>query len=213
MWDTYTRLMKGDTSFVCQFWGGAKKAFWGSTILILFGLMILTMSVFAMHDGLGAFDNTMTATSAGKIEYYLPYPGILPDNGFYKLKALRDKVVLLFTLKPEMKAEKELLYANKRIGAAKYLVEGGKIGLGVATATKAEKYLESAFARLDKLSKEGRDMKSQILELSKAAVKHQEILEEIVSKSTDIDRNVIEETLKMNKLLQQRINQTWLEAK
>jgi len=205
--------MGEDASYVCRFWGGAKKAFWGSTLLILFGLMILTMSIFALHYNVGAFESSATMAGISKTEYYLPYPGILPDNVLYKFKALRDRVSLILTLKPEKKAEKELLYANKRIGAAKFLMEGGKVGLAVSTATKAEKYLESVFTRLDKLSRGGKDVKSQLLELSKAIVKHQEILDEIVGKSADIDRSVAEETLKMNKLLQQKTNQTWLEAK
>jgi hypothetical protein len=129
------------------------------------------------------------------------------------LKAIRDRISLVLTFKPEEKAEKELLYANKRIGAAKYLVEGGKVDLGVSTATKAEKYLESAYVRLQKLSGEGKDVKSLIIEVSKAAVKYQEIIEEIVAQTSDEERNLAETTLKMNKLLQQRINQTWLEAK
>ena len=199
-------------SFVCTVWGNAKKAFVGSTVLILFGLLVLGLSVVAIHDKLGAFGEA-SGSGTGKMEYYLPYPGVLPDNPVYKLKAARDRVQLWVILDQSKKAEKELLFANKRIGAAKFLAEGGKIGLAVSTATKAEKYLESAYNRLDKLSRDGKDVKSLLIEVKKAMGKHQEILEEVLAKTSDLDRNTANETLKMNKLLQQRLEQTWVEAK
>jgi hypothetical protein len=48
----------------------------------------------------------MNATSASlvRIEYYLPYPGLLPDSPLYKIKALRDRDKMWLTdeeIKPE----------------------------------------------------------------------------------------------------------------
>jgi len=206
--------MEEKKSYVYQFWGGFGKAFIGSTLLVLCGFIILAMSVLTLYEKSGAFESSATPSSmSATVNYYLPYPGVLPDNPFYKIKALRDKIVLWLTVSDTAKADKELLYADKRIGAAKILVEGGKKGLGVSTATKAEKYLESAFGRLDKVSRGGIDVKSQLLTLKTAIAKHQEILEGIVGMTEGSDRNVAEQTLKLNKLLQQKINQTWIEAK
>jgi hypothetical protein len=98
------------------------------------------------------------------MEYYLPYPGILPDSPLYKIKALRDKIDLWFTFNPVEKATKELQYADKRINAAIFLMQGGKASLGVSTATKAEKYLESAAGLAVGEEKSGKDVKSLLLQ-------------------------------------------------
>lgn len=202
----------GVMSFVCQVWGGTRRAFLGSVLLIIIGFGVLTMSLIAFHRGLGAYEGIAATGGATKVEYYLPYPGVLPDSPWYNFKALRDRFVLWVMFDNLKKADQELLYANKRIGAAKYLVEGGKTSLGVSTATKAEKYLESAFSRLEKLSKDGKDVKSQLLEIEKATAKHQEILEEILVKVSGVEKSVAEDMLELNKLLGQKIRQIWMEV-
>ncbi len=154
-------------------------SFLGATLVMGLGVLVLVMSIFS-SVARGASGESVANTPpvvVSKIEYYLPYPGILPDSPIYKVKMVRDRVVLWLTFGEQKKAEKELLYANKRIGAAVALADGGKKELAVSTATKAEKYLESAMARVDKLLAAGVDAKSLKLELEKATVKHKEILQ------------------------------------
>ena len=110
------------------------------------------------------------------------------------------------------KAEKELLYADKRIGAALVLVEGGKISLGVSTATKAEKYLESAINRAIRLSSQ-RDVKSLLLTLTKATTKHQEILEMISAKGGGVEKEVLQRSSEQVGSLREKLSQAMLEAK
>ncbi len=74
-----------------------------------------------------------------KVDYFLAYPGMLPDHPLYFLKMARDRVWLWLTPDPLKKAELLLLFADKRLGAGKALIEGNKIKLGVTTVTKAEK--------------------------------------------------------------------------
>lgn len=102
------------------------------------------------------------------VDYYLPYPGLLPDHPLYWMKMVRDRLGLLVVTKPEAKAEKLLLYADKRLGAAWALVDGNKVGLGVSTLTKAEKYLEQAVA-----AGQGEEFKQK---LAKAIAKHGEVI-------------------------------------
>src|SRR3989304_3402352 len=77
-------------------------------------------------------------------DYYLPYPGILPDHPLYWLKMVRDRVQLVVTTNNLGKAERLLQYADKRLGAAWALIDGNKKPLGMTTLTKAEKYLGQA---------------------------------------------------------------------
>ena len=115
-------------------------------------------------------------------DYYLPYPGILPDHPLYSVKMLRDKL-RLFLASGAQKNELRLLYANKRIGAAKALVDGGKQELGISTAMKAEGYLNQLVGQdFDQLSDEF------LSDVFLASKKHREILSSI---SKQIDEGLI----------------------
>lgn len=204
-------------SFWKSVWGNLRNALIGCSAAVVFGLAVLMMSilsvtsperVFPSDEALVVDDPAMT-----KVEYYLPYPGMLPDNPMYRLKAVRDKVGLLLSRGGLTRANKELLYADKRIGAAQVLVEGGKAGLGVSTATKAEKYLEKAANRVINLSREGKDVKSMLMTLSNASSKHAEILEGLQIRVSGDDRDGLEGALKLAKILGEQVNQAILEAK
>ena len=99
------------------------------------------------------------------------------------------------------------MYADKRINAALALIEGNKVGVGVSTATKAEKYLESAVNRLIKLSGEGKDVKSLLLTLSKATAKHVEVLEGLDKRVTGPDGGAIGVSLKLARALAEKMTQ------
>lgn len=117
-----------------------------------------------------------------KVDYYLPYPGILPDHPLYWLKMVRDRVQLWLTTDSLQRAEKLLLYADKRLGAGWALVEGNKLGLGITTLTKAEKYLEQAVNLAQKLGEGEAEVKFKA-KLAKAIKKHEEVLNLIEGKT------------------------------
>src|SRR3989344_991141 len=134
----------------------------GTSAALMVGFVVLVLSIMAAVNPLVVSPHE-EATSGGvlvqKVEYYLPYPGILPDSPLYKVKALRDRISLWLITDPGKKAEKELLLADKRIGAAVALVDGGKDELAVSTATKGEKYLEQAVNRVLGIADTGQDVK------------------------------------------------------
>jgi len=116
-----------------------------------------------------------TPTVKPEVKYYLPYPGILPDHPLYPFKMARDRIWLWLTLNHTKRAELLLLFANKRIGAGKALVEGGKVNLGLTTLEKGEKYLERAVKALEEAWKEG-NLRPSAEQFKLAALKHEEIL-------------------------------------
>lgn len=120
--------------------------------------------------------------AAQKVDYYLPYPGILPDHPLYWLKMVRDRVQLWLTTDSLQRAEKLLLYADKRLGAGWALVEGNKPDLGITTVTKAEKYLEQAVNLAQKLGEGEKEVKFKA-KLAKAVKKHEEVLSLIKGKT------------------------------
>jgi hypothetical protein len=194
-----------------------------SSAAVIFGIAVLLMSLLAVSNPTAVHPNAevvavpteMDATSASlaRIEYYLPYPGLLPDSPLYKVKALRDRISLWLTFGEEKKAKKELLYGDKRINAAIFLVKGGKDSLGVTTATKAEKYLESAVNRTIKEAKAGKDVKSLLSELDKACVKHLEVLQGLMEEVGEGEQKALLTVFTTTKASSQRINQILTEVK
>lgn len=130
-----------------------------------------------------------------KVDYYLPYPGILPDHPLYWLKMFRDRIMLTLTKNPVDKYGRLLLYADKRVGAAKVLVEGGKAELGVTTATKAGKYLEQAINEFKGINDPGKATPEERERLLKAGMKHEEVLNAILDKVPDQSRPALQDTI------------------
>jgi len=122
------------------------------------------------------------AIGEAKVDYDLFYPGILPDHFLYSLKMARDKIILILTFDSEKKAEKMLLFADKRLGAGRTLIENGKVELGVTTLSKGEKYFESSALEAEKANRGGKDVSILIEKLGRSYLKHQEILKELEPK-------------------------------
>jgi len=133
---------------------------------------------------------------SNKVEYFLAYPGILPDHFLYPIKMIRDRIWLFLTTDPLKRGETLLLFADKRLGAGRALIEGGKEELGIRTLTKAEKYLEQVVAQEKVAREKGRDTNAFLEKLSKAAKKHEEVLVELQEKVSEGGKEVIKEMLR-----------------
>ena len=187
---------------------------WIVVTLLSFGLMVLGVSVnevkgeqITVREGEVTMEKEVVQVgneemvmmedqkvAVEAVDYYLPYPGILPDHPMYWLKMIRDRVQLWLVGGPEAKTEKLLVSADKRLGAGFQLVEGNKVSLGVTTLTKAEKYLEQA-TQLGMSLEGAEDLK---LRLGKASRKHVEVLKLIKEKAGDEHQTVMEQMIKMN---------------
>ena len=200
-------------SFFRRTWGSWKIAAIASFSALVFGTAILLMSIMAAANPPGVFPQEATESAQPvKIEYYLPYPGLLPDSPLYKLKMVRDWVKLRLARGDGEKGRLELLYADKRINAAVTLADGGKASLGVSTATKAEKYLEKAARRVLRRARAGEDVKSELRVLSGAAAKHEEMLENMAARTTGMEKEVIDATLATTRMIREEVDQVWREA-
>ncbi len=223
--DLPNNQIKGEdngTSFWRQTWGTVRRGVFGSMAAVVFGGMILVASIVTAANPLKVhqFESGETevlgvkavvmaegATESAKIEYYLPYPGMLPDNPLYILKSIRDRIRLTLTMAPEKKAGLQLAYGDKRINAAMFLFDGGKEELAVSTATKAEKYLEQSVGLALKLAGEDKDVKSLLLSLKNATAKHVEILEQMQTKAGPTYQVVLAKTKDTTKSLQEQVGQ------
>lgn len=82
--------------------------------------------------------------------YDMPYPGMLPDNPLYFLKAFRDRVVSILISDPLKKAEFDLLNSDKRLSSGITLLNEGKNTIAVTTISKSNNYFDEAVGQLDR---------------------------------------------------------------
>lgn len=148
-----------------------------------------------------------TLSSQTRVNYFLVYPGILPDSPLYKIKMVRDQIWAWLTTGATERANLFLLYADKRLGAGKALVEGNKASLGLSTILKGEKYFEKAIEEAKKAKKQGKDNQNLVEKLRTASLKHEEILLELKEKVNDEGETAVDDLLKFVRDLQQRVNE------
>ena len=141
---------------------------------------------------------------AKPVDYFLAYPGVLPDHMLYPLKMIRDRIWVWLTVDPLKKGQLLLLLADKRLGAGKALIEGGKVDLGITTLTKGEKYLEQAIAQALLAKANGR-ADALLKTLGQATLKHEEVLLVIREKVDDSQKAVIDQILNYSRHGQEQL--------
>ncbi len=143
-----------------------------------------------------------------EVDYFLAYPGILPDHFLYSLKMIRDRLRIWLTIDPLKKAELFLLYADKRLGAGKVLIEGNKVDLGVSTLTKGEKYLEQANTQIKMAKDKGKNTEEILGKINQASLKHEEILLGLKVKVGQDFQSIVEQALSYTKQVQENVQQS-----
>ncbi len=148
--------------------------------------IVLVILIFSFTGGALAQEVSSTPTpTPTPVKYDLAFPGMLPDHPLYKVKVLRDKVMLALTRDPMKKAQYHLLLADKRIHMAAMLADKGEIELAKETALKGEnEYTLLVFLFKDEAKKPDKKLFNR---LEKAALKHREILRSIVNKVENKD--------------------------
>ena len=139
-------------------------------LLLSFFIFLLFLNVsfaFAKNDNQNAVEN---------VSYDLPYPGILPDNPLYFLKAVRDNIIGYLITDPLKKSEYNLLQYDKRLSASKKLLEEGKVDLSITTLSKSGNYFFNAIDRAAVARNQGEDANPILDKLLNASKKHQEII-------------------------------------
>ncbi len=117
-----------------------------------------------------------------EIHYRLVFPGtVLPDHPLWLVKAARDKVWLGITTSPTKKAELYLLFADKRLGSARVLIENKKYDKGYSTLLKAEHYLKLASDLEEKNRHAGYDTALFLERIANASLMHRLVVEQMGS--------------------------------
>lgn len=102
-------------------------------IFLLFLLPVLSIPFF-----IDISDQPLYLEINGK--FVFPHTAVLPNNKFYQLKKIRDKIVLFFIFDQLSKIESNLFLADKLLSESKILYKRGDTKLAEKTALKAENY-------------------------------------------------------------------------
>lgn len=166
---------------------------------LVFGLIMLGVSVWQVRAEEQNENDLMVASESAvvsdnpiemEVNYYMPYPGILPDHPVYWIKMMRDKIVEVLTLDLNKRVELWVLYADKRMGAAAVLVDGNKRELGVETAEKSVAYLNRAVTGLEELKEKGVDVGDLANRMERGTLRHAQVLKRL--ELNDLSNKVLE---------------------
>lgn len=120
------------------------------------------------------------ATPPAKIEYTLPYPGILSDHPLYFLKRLRDQIMERLIADPVRKVEFYMLQADKNINMGIFFAAKQKETLSAEALLQGQKNFEYAVRAASEIKSQGKEVPSYLLErFASAAVKYEEVFTEL----------------------------------
>lgn len=188
------------------------------TLLVLsalaFAAGILLISFFRTAETRYSFNPMAPADVANvlgneesRVDYPLPYPGsVLPDNPLWQLKAFRDRLWIMVNASPTKDAELLLLFADKRLGSAKLLIDKGNIDAAVSTLGKSEKYLEEAYIKAENNRAEGFETDDFLYKLALSSLKHYEVINYILYKAPDNARPQILESREYSQKVYKNVN-------
>lgn len=157
---------------------------------LLLSSFLFTPTLVLAQD---ATPSSFIAPTPAQSNYTLPYPGILPDNPFYRLKMIRDGIVLFLITDSYKKAQFQLLQADKRLQAGVALIEKDKqtVPLAISTISKGENYFSQAIQTTVHVQSGGRDIGALLGDLQQSSRKHVEVLtnlkKEVPQQSTAFD--------------------------
>jgi len=121
-----------------------------------------------------------TVTMENKVEYTLPYPGILPDHSLYFLKRLRDEILERLIADPARKIEFYMLQADKNVNMGVFLVAKKNETVAQETLARAHKYFDQAIRMASQLRSQGKEVPPYLIErFTNAGAKYEEVLTEM----------------------------------
>lgn len=165
------------------------------SIILLILSMGITQPVIAVEP-----------TPATKINYALPYPGVLPDHPLYFIKRIRDAILEMVIIEPVRKAEFYILQGDKRLEMGIMLVEQQKFALAETTVSKAEKYMEKAVVGLTSYKTSGGVIASYVVDRAEIALaKHKEVLQELLAQVPEAQKSGITSSIELVTRVQQEI--------
>lgn len=148
----------------------------------LFLIIIAFFFIFVRHSSAAEISSQSAApiNSRQDVNYFLAYPGILPDSPFHFLKAARDRVVSILINDDTKRAEFNLLTSDKRMFAGRILIEKGKVEKGLITISKSNNYYHLALSALRLVKIEDNSSLNNLKDrFSLSISKHLEVMDDV----------------------------------
>lgn len=160
-------------------------------------LLTLCLVLILFFPGLVNAQKEVLSSQTPKIEveYFLPFPGILPDHPFYSLKILRDRIYDFLLSDPLEKAKFKLLMSDKRMYMAIMLIDKNSQELAVNTVEEASLYFEQGVLFYDQALQQGRDTNELKEKYQKATLKYEEIIVNLQQKSSKENKERLQQFL------------------
>ncbi len=176
------------------------------TFIFAFSLFLFATQVNAVTPSGKTITVPVPVVAVTKIDYTLPYPGLLPDSSLYFVKQIRDKALEYLITDPVRKIEFYLLQSDKRLAMGMALMEKGSAALEETTVSKGEKYMGLAVALLAKTKSTGMPVPAEVVDrLSTAIGKHIEVLNDLIAKASGSVKSGLEGSLTLLTDLQQQV--------
>lgn len=172
----------------------------GSRILrFAWVLWIICFLLFLMFSVISITKNAILKTNT--VDNIQSSVGLLPDDRFYKLKVLRNKIAEKMIIGNVKKIEFDLLMADKTIYASKLLAEKGKVDLAKETALKGEHYYSMLVQEYNKALLSHEQIPSWLdRKITLAAIKHQEVFKQLEDTVTGEDKKTFQIVSKFSKI-------------
>jgi len=152
-------------------------------VSILLGVLLFTgviTPVIAAPTATAALVTVSPTPTPVEEEYVLPYPGVLPDNPFYFLKTIRDRIMEWLIADPLRKIDFYVLQSDKNLNAGIMLNLANKKTLVSGALTQSVADLGKAVSLASSVQSSGREVPIGILEhISKSLTKHEEVLSDL----------------------------------
>ncbi|KKP94619.1 MAG: hypothetical protein US02_C0022G0003 [Candidatus Levybacteria bacterium GW2011_GWA2_36_13] len=171
-------------------------------VLFLFSL-VTTGRSFAKEDNI----LSPSPTPITKIEYQLPYPGLLPGSPLYPLKKLRDKIIEVLTTDPLKKAEFYLLQSDKNLETGVMLVNRGDGKTAESTISKGENYFEQAISKIISAKEEQANVDEVLGRMQLSSMKHQEVIKDLMNKTKGEIKSGLRKSLKRSQDFEKRLDE------
>ncbi len=154
-------------------------------VTVLFLIISFTQVVPVFAQDVFSPTPTVTPPTQPSIDYPLPYPGLLPDNPLYPLKAARDRIISFLISNPVKKADFDLLQADKRLSMGESLIDksGKNAPLAVTTISKGQNYFVEAVQEVTLYKRQGRPIGPLWERMATAVQKHQQVVRDLAIKA------------------------------
>ncbi|MBI2032528.1 MAG: hypothetical protein HYV38_00625 [Candidatus Levybacteria bacterium] len=149
---------------------------------------------------------TVTPTPV-RVEYQLPYPGLLPGSPLYPVKKLRDRIMEIFITDPLKKSDFYLLQADKNLATAIILFDRGRKEDSESTVSKGENYLEKSLSKAIDAKERQRYVIETINRLELSSMKYQEILKGMSGKSSGDLKKKLENSIKRAEKIEKMVKE------